>query len=110
MKKQLTTTLCGSLLGLIMATTATATPHTKSYYDYAEVTAVEPLYRTVRVSQPIRECRDESVYVNDSRYRSHTPVILGGVIGGLLGHELGRKGHHSGLATAAGTVHRKSVV
>jgi len=103
MKHQNIITCCG-LLALATITAVEAKPRSNSHYDYAEVTAVEPLYRTVRVEQPVRECWDEAVYVPDRASRSHTPVILGGVVGGLLGHELGRKGRHHGLATAAGTV------
>lgn len=72
------------------------------YYVDAPVTRVEPMYRTVRVEQPQRECWDEEVYVERSAYQSHTGTILGGIVGGVLGHELG--GDHHGLATAAGTV------
>lgn len=73
-----------------------------SYYVDARVTHVEPMYRTVRVEEPRRECWDEDVYVERPGYRSHTGTILGGIVGGVLGHELG--GHHAGIATAAGTV------
>jgi uncharacterized protein YcfJ len=73
------------------------------YYADARVVHVEPIYRTVRVEEPRRECWEEEVYVERPGYRSHTGVILGGIVGGVLGHELGGRRHH-GLATAAGTV------
>jgi uncharacterized protein YcfJ len=73
------------------------------YHVDARVVDVEPMYRTVRVEQPHRECWDEEVYVERRGYRSHTGTILGGIVGGVLGHELGGR-HHHGLATAAGTV------
>ncbi|MGE0811419.1 MAG: glycine zipper 2TM domain-containing protein [Immundisolibacter sp.] len=73
------------------------------YYVDARVTHVEPLYHTVRVEEPRRECWDEDVYVERPAYRSHTGTILGGIVGGVLGHELGGH-HHHGIATAAGTV------
>ena len=78
------------------------------YYVDARVVDVEPMYRTVRVEQPRRECWDEEVYVERRGYRSHTGTILGGIVGGVLGHELGGR-HHHGLATAAGTVLGASV-
>ena len=65
------------------------------YYVDARVVHVEPMYRTVRVEQPRRECWDEDVYVERPGYRSHTGVILGGIVGGVLGHELGGR-HHEG--------------
>jgi uncharacterized protein YcfJ len=74
------------------------------YYADARVTHVEPIYRTVRVEEPRRECWDEDVYVERPGYRSHTGTILGGIVGGVLGHELGGHGHHGAIATAAGTV------
>lgn len=73
----------------------------------APVVHVEPIYRTVRVEQPRRECWDEETYVERPGYRSHTGTILGGIVGGVLGHQIG--GHHGGLATAAGTVLGASV-
>lgn len=79
-----------------------------SYYVDARVVHVEPMYRTVRVEEPRRECWDEDVYVERPRYRSHTGTILGGIVGGVLGHELGGR-HHEGIATAAGTVLGASV-
>lgn len=78
------------------------------YFVDAPVVHVEPMYRTVRVEQPRRECWDEEVYVERPEYRSHTGTILGGIVGGVLGHELGGR-HHNGLATAAGTVLGASV-
>ncbi len=78
------------------------------YYVDAPVVHVEPMYRTVRVEQPRRECWDEEVYVERPGYRSHTGTILGGIVGGVLGHEI-VGGRHHGLATAAGTVLGASV-
>jgi uncharacterized protein YcfJ len=72
------------------------------YFVDARVTHVEPIYRTVRIEEPRRECWDEDVYVDRPAYRSHTGTILGGIVGGVLGHEVG--GHHRDIATAAGTV------
>jgi uncharacterized protein YcfJ len=78
------------------------------YYVDAPVVRVEPRYRTVRVGQPYRECWDEEVYVERPAYRSHTGTILGGIVGGVLGHEL-VGGRHHGIATVAGTVLGASV-
>jgi uncharacterized protein YcfJ len=65
-------------------------------YQYARVTFVEPVYRTVSVDVPRRECWTETVYEETSRYRgerreqSHfLPTLAGGVIGGVIGHQFG---------------------
>lgn len=78
-----------------------------AYTAWAKVVDVEPQYRTVRVSTPRRECYDEEVYVERAGYQSHTGTILGGIVGGVLGHEVG--GHHRGPATAAGVLLGASV-
>jgi uncharacterized protein YcfJ len=82
--------------------------HGERYAEWAEVVDVRPQYTTVRVSEPRRECWDEDVYVERPGYRSHTPILLGGIVGGVLGHELGGH-HHHGVATAAGTLLGASV-
>ena len=73
------------------------------FVAYGKVVEAEPQYRSVRVSEPRRECWGEEVRVPDGGYRSHTGVILGGLIGGVVGHELGNR-HHRPLTTAAGAV------
>lgn len=55
----------------------------------APVTRVEPLVRTIDVSTPKEVCWDEQVHERTRRYRSNTPVIVGGAIGGLVGAALG---------------------
>ena len=87
-------------------------------YDYARVTNVEPLTRRIRVTQPRRECYDETRYDdrNDSRdsdyrgpnYRgvgstSAGRMILGGVIGAAIGNSIG-SGDGRRAATVAGAI------
>lgn len=61
-------------------------------YDYAKVIEAEPITQQVRVATPRQECWDEEVAHYDERgYRSATPTLLGSVIGGAIGNELG---HH----------------
>lgn len=77
-----------------------------SYFVRAEVVDVQPLWRTVQVSEPRRVCRKEPVrHVHHGRggNRTHTPAILGGIIGGVVGNQIG-KGRGRNLATAAGVV------
>lgn len=81
--------------------------------DYAQVLSARPLYREVRVSEPQRECWDEpvvyrdEVYERGSRYSSQAErtvgTVLGGVIGGAIGHQFSA-GSGQQIATAIGAV------
>jgi uncharacterized protein YcfJ len=71
------------------------------YRDRARVVDVKPIYRTVRVEHPRRECWDEQVRHRPAGYNSRTPVVLGGVIGGAIGNTMG-KGNGRTAATVAG--------
>lgn len=74
-------------------------------YDYAPVVGIEPLRRRVRVSEPVRECWDEVVHVDDGPFSSRHAgsTLLGGVIGGVLGDQFGH-GHGRRAARAAGAI------
>ena len=83
-------------------------PHRRGFQDTAKVVKVTPLTRTVRVSEPRRECWEEPV----TRYRerrvvttsdSYTPAILGGILGGVAGNQFG-SGTGKDVMTIAGTV------
>jgi uncharacterized protein YcfJ len=77
-------------------------------YDYAKVIDVQPLTTRVRVSTPQRECWDETRY-EQPRYGAGMPrsvaggTLLGAVIGGVLGHQIG-SGNANKAATAGGAV------
>lgn len=77
-----------------------------SYTDTARVTHVRPIYRTVEVSHPRRECYQEEVYRPTHYSSSHgntaVGMIIGGALGGALGHNISRR--HSDTATIAGAV------
>lgn len=82
-----------------------ASGHTSADYVYADVVAVEPIYRYVRVRQPQRECWDEEVY-DTHRYRDHGTAgatIVGGVIGGAIGRQFG-DGKGRDAMTVVGTL------
>jgi hypothetical protein len=42
-------------------------------------------------------------YTTEAEYRSATPTIVGGILGGLAGHEMGQ-GRGKGIATVAGVI------
>jgi len=78
----------------------------RSFLDDAQVVRVEPISRTVQISEPQRECWQEEVHrpagygeASDSTDK----VILGGIVGGVVGHQIGR-GRGNRAATLAGTL------
>lgn len=71
-------------------------------YDYAKVVKATPIYRQVRVSNPVRECWDEPAR-HSSGHKSAEGMVAGGLIGGIVGHQIG-KGRGKKLATAVGTL------
>ena len=74
-----------------------------AYSDMAEVTDVQPLYESVRVTRPVTECWTEQVPYR-SRYRNRVvPMLAGGVIGGVIGRVLGGERRRSSR-TAAGAL------
>lgn len=115
---------------LLVAPLATAHDDDYAYaprtqYVTARVERVEPIIRTVRVSEPRRECWDET-YVEtepshrgryDRGYRGYRDyrgadaggsALLGGLIGGVIGHQFGN-GNGRDAATVAGALIGASV-
>jgi len=79
-------------------------------FDYADVVNVEPNMRQVRVSVPRQECYTDTRYIPDDGYAGRRrdrpaagPMILGGLIGAVVGHQIGG-GHSRGVGTVAGAV------
>lgn len=74
-------------------------------YDYASVIHVEPLRRQVRVSEPVRECWEESVPVSNGPFSANHigGTLLGGLVGGVLGNQVG-DGRGRQVARAAGAI------
>jgi len=98
------------MTGSLLVTTAVSadyptTRQVNRIHDYADVTRVEPIYRTVRVSQPRRECWDEQRTVQGGNYGDNRAggTIIGGVLGGVAGHQIG-KGRGNTAATIIGTL------
>lgn len=73
-------------------------------YGYADVLRVDPVYETVMTSEPREECYD-----HPEQYRPRSGgdptggTVLGAIIGGALGNQVG-KGDGRKAATVAGAV------
>lgn len=91
------------LLPLVAAADKYVNHTGNSFTDYARVTDVQPIYRTVEVNHPRRECWDEEVVrrpISSHEDKTALGMIVGGALGGALGHNL----HHSDTAKLAGAV------
>ncbi|MGU9957208.1 MAG: glycine zipper 2TM domain-containing protein [Arenicellales bacterium WSBS_2016_MAG_OTU3] len=99
MKQKLTATLIGALLLTVSGYT-----YSDAGLNYAKVTSVEPITRTVRVNNPREECWSERVAVPErSGGQSYTAEIFGGILGAAIGNEFG-SGRGKDAATAAGAL------
>lgn len=93
----------------IMAFSATAyggykAKHGQRFDDYAKVTSVDPIYRTIRINRPERECWDEERTVeHEHGVDSTAGAIIGGILGGVAGHQVGN-GRGNTAATIVGTI------
>ncbi|HET7844674.1 MAG TPA: glycine zipper 2TM domain-containing protein [Xanthomonadales bacterium] len=73
-------------------------------YAYADVLRADPIYETIRESQPREECYDERVVTQEPRGGNTTGgTIIGAIVGGALGNQVG-KGDGRKAATVAGAV------
>jgi uncharacterized protein YcfJ len=73
-------------------------------FAWADVLRVDPVYDFVRSSSPERECFDERVTRHEDRRGNNTgATVLGAIIGGALGNQVG-KGDGRKAATVAGAV------
>lgn len=74
-------------------------------YDDATVVDVEPLRRRVRISEPVRECWEESVPVANGPFSADHigGTLLGGLVGGVIGNQVG-DGRGRRVARAAGAI------
>ena len=72
------------------------------HYGWADVLRVDPIYRVVRINHPQQECHQVQV-VHQEGADTTASSMLGAVIGGALGHTVG-KGDGRKAATVAGAV------
>lgn len=74
-----------------------------NFWVQAEVVDVEPLLRVVTVTTPQEVCRNEEVWQPAPVRRSRTPVLAGGILGGVVGNQFGG-GRGQDLLTIAGAL------
>ncbi len=105
MKKLLTTMGLTTVLALSSSTLLAKYNHSNnSFEDTARVTHVEPLYKTVRVSTPQRECwQQQQQRSSYNQHKSYTGTIAGGIVGGLVGNQFGG-GSGKKVMTVAGAL------
>lgn len=104
MKKLLFGTITAAALMASVSTPALA--RSDARFDYAKVTNVTPIYKTIEHRRPQRECWVETVSYERPHYRSrsHTGTIVGGIIGAAIGNELGHKKRNKQVGALAGAV------
>jgi uncharacterized protein YcfJ len=73
-------------------------------YQYARVVGADPIYRTVRYSVPVEQCREETVARYDEGARSATVPIVGAIIGGAIGNAVGHHKRNKQVGTAVGAI------
>jgi uncharacterized protein YcfJ len=78
-------------------------PQENVTFGVAEVLRVQPVYDTVRVNQPREVCRGPSHTQRDPNDRGRAGALLGAIVGGALGNQVG-KGDGRKAATIAGAV------
>ena len=100
--------------GLALASGAAVADSTGAYdarydrnseYDFARVVNVEPLRRQVRVSEPVRECWQETSYASERPFSSNHVggTLLGSAIGTVIGNQIGH-GRGKDVARVAGAL------
>ena len=74
------------------------------YVDYARVLHVDPILRLVRTAEPRRECWEEEVtrhrHGANHRSRSYTPMVVGGIVGGVVGNQFSQGKRRDALTVA----------
>jgi uncharacterized protein YcfJ len=107
MNKLLSTLSLTTVLALSSSPLFAGNKHYQSsnnFEDSARVTHVEPIYRTVRVSTPQRECRQDRQHrSNRNQHKSYTRTIAGGIVGGVVGNQFGG-GNGKKIMTVAGAL------
>lgn len=106
---KLQTTIAIAAISLVGTSFALADKKHPNYYnkqqfvDHARVIDSQPIYETVSYNDPVRECRIEERLVRHPS-RNKTPVILGSIIGGAIGNELGHSKTNKKVGVVVGSI------
>lgn len=93
-----------TLLGLMLTSAGNSFAYNSGGEIYeAPVISANPVYRTVEVSVPKKECWEEAVAVPTRHHESRTPEIFGAIVGAGIGRLFG-SGRGQDVATVAGAV------
>jgi len=80
--------------------------HDRHHTRYAKVIFVKPIYRTIQIQQPRLDCQHQNPrHSSVTVVHQHSPerIIMGGVLGGIIGHGLGNA-YNRDVTTLAGVV------
>jgi len=89
------------VVGMSVAASASADHGRRPQIAYAPIIDVEPVVRLVTVNRPREECWLETTVVPNPR--STGAVLAGGLLGGVIGHQLG-SGSTNDAMTVLGTL------
>lgn len=104
LKMTLKMTLLTSALTALAVSGSVHSDHAdQGFIGTARVIDAKPLYETVEVARPVRECWTERVSHGRKGHDSYTGTIAGGIIGGVVGNQFG-KGQRRKVLTVAGTL------
>ncbi len=73
-----------------------------THFAWADVLRVDPVYESVSVARPQRQCRDVRV-TGQTRGNGAAGAVIGAIVGGVLGNTVG-KGDGRQAATVVGAV------
>lgn len=104
-------TLPSVLISLSMALPAMAKGPHHDNSDWAKVTHVDPITRTVEYSTPHQKCWNERSHYQQPRHNndSMTSTIMGGIIGGALGNAVGHSKKNKQVGAVVGSILGASV-
>ena len=104
-------TLPTVLISLSLALPATAKGPHHGNSDWAKVTNVDPITRTIEYSTPHKKCWNERSRYEQPRQKhdSMTSTIVGGIIGGALGNAVGHSKKNKQVGAVVGSILGASV-
>lgn len=76
-----------------------------AHYDYARVVEATPVYEQIERRIPIEECRyNGHRKPNPTKHNSALPTVAGAIIGGTVGHTIGKNKNNKQFGLVAGSV------